>query len=313
MAMSNDAGAHQGEPAAAASGDIPTVGAPSITPATDPSATTHDGAREQPKAEAAPAPAAPAPASDAKASPAMPRAAVLVLRPDDKPGAAAPEDGRPANARAGGRRFALLAAGLTLAAALGAVAGSAGIAGFERLVVAAPAAPAVHAVATRSEPNDEVRVLKETVAQLRMNVRTLSDNLSALRTTINSSTSAATAQFTKITEALDRVEHARVERHVTTLTPSPEPTGSIAPSPAAPAPAATAVDPKATPKPAIVEGWTLRKVYGGEAALVEGRYGIVEIGPGDLVPGLGRIQEIKRQQDGHWAVMTSRGMIVSPR
>ena len=62
MAMSNDAGAHQGEPAAAASGDIPTVGATSITPATDPSATAHDGAREQPKAEAAQAPA-PAPAA----------------------------------------------------------------------------------------------------------------------------------------------------------------------------------------------------------------------------------------------------------
>jgi hypothetical protein len=318
MAMSNDAGAHQGEPAAAASGDIPTVGAPSIAPAADPSAIAHDGDREQPKAETAPAPAAAAPApaesaSDAKAPPAMPRAAVLVLRPDDKPGATAPEAAGPASARASGRRFALLAAGLTLAAALGAIAGSAGIAGLERLVVAPPAAPAVQAVATRSEPNDEVRVLKETVAQLRMNVKTLSDNLSALRTTINSSTSAATAQFTKITEALDRVEHARVERHVTTLTPSPEPTGSIAASPAAPAPAATALDPKAAPKPAIVEGWTLRKVYGGEAALVEGRYGIVEIGPGDLVPGLGRIQEIKRQQDGHWAVMTSRGMIVSPR
>jgi hypothetical protein len=315
MAMSNDAGAHEGEPAAAASGDIPTGGAPSIAPATDPSAIAHDGDRELPKAEVAPAPAAPAPSastSDAKASPAKPRAAVLVLRPDDKPGAT-PEAAASAGARAGGRRFALLAAGLTLAAALGAIAGSAGIAGVERLFVAAPAAPAVQAVAARSEPNDEVRVLKETVAQLRMNVKTLSDNLSALRTTINSSTSAATAQFTKIAEALDRVEHARVERHVTTLTPSPEPTGSIAASPAAPAAAAPAMEPKAAAKPAIVEGWTLRKVYGGEAALVEGRYGIVEIGPGDLVPGLGRIQEIKRQQDGHWAVMTSRGMIVSPR
>jgi hypothetical protein len=31
------------------------------------------------------------------------------------------------------------------------------------------------------------------------------------------------------------------------------------------------------------------------------------------VPGLGRVQEIKRQQDGHWAVVTSRGLIVPPR
>jgi hypothetical protein len=34
--------------------------------------------------------------------------------------------------------------------------------------------------------------------------------------------------------------------------------------------------------------------------------------PGDLVPGLGRIQEIKRQ-DGRWVVVTSRGLVVSSR
>jgi hypothetical protein len=84
------------------------------------------------------------------------------------------------------------------------------------------------------------------------------------------------------------------------------------PAPAA-APTAPAADPKAAAKPPIVEGWALRRVYGSDAALVEGRYGIVEIGPGDLVPGLGRVQEIKRQQDGHWAVVTSRGLIVPPR
>jgi hypothetical protein len=304
MAMPNDVGEHQGEPAAAASGDIPTVAAPSIDPvAAEPSSIASDGGRDQPtQSEAATAPAKAAPdsaAPAAKAPPTMPRAAVLVLRPDDKPGAAAPDTAAPASPRSGGKRFALLAAGLTVAAAIGAVAGSAGIAGIEHFF----AAPVV---ASHSEPNDEVRVLKETVAQLRVNVKALSDNLAALRTTIATSSSAANAQFTKITEALDRVEHARVERHVTTLVPSPEPTGSV--------PASTpAIDPKAAAKPPIVEGWALRKVYGADAALVEGRYGIVEIGPGDLVPGLGRIQEIKRQQDGHWAVVTSRGLIVPPR
>jgi hypothetical protein len=308
MAMPNDVGEHHGEPAAAASGDIPTVAAPSIEPtAPEPTSIAPDGDRDQStqteaataQAEAVPAPAADVPA--AKAPPAMPRAAVLVLRPDDdKPGAAAPNTASPANPRSSGKRFALLAAGLTVAAAIGAVAGSAGIAGVEHFF----AAPVV---ATRSEANDEVRVLKETVAHLRTNVKQLSDNLAALRTTITTSSSAANAQFTKITEALDRVERARAERHVTTLAPSPEPTGS------APASTPAAIDPKAAAKPPIVEGWALRKVYGADAALVEGRYGIVEIGPGDLVPGLGRIQEIKRQQDGHWAVVTSRGLIVPPR
>ncbi|HXW26376.1 MAG TPA: hypothetical protein VEK73_16655 [Xanthobacteraceae bacterium] len=304
MAMPNDAGEQQSEPAAAASGDIPTVEAPSIDPAaSDPSPIAAAGDREEP-IQAEPARAQAAGAAETKPPPTMPRAAVLVLRPDDKPHAAPPEVEAPASARAGGRRFALLAAGLTVAAAIGAIAGSAGIAGIEHLFVASPI------VATRSEGNEEVRVLKEQVAQLRMNVKTLSDNLSALRTTIATSTTAASVQFAKIAEALDRVEHARTERHVTTLAPSPEPTASI-PAPA-PAPAAAPVDPKAAPKPAIVEGWTLRRVYGADAALIEGRYGVVEIEPGDLVPGLGRIQEIKRQQDGRWAVVTPRGLIVSP-
>jgi hypothetical protein len=311
MAMSNDAGEHQGEPAAAASGDIPTVAAPSIDPAApEPSSIATDGNRdpssqtEAAAVQAAPTPAAATPAAEApaaKAPPSMPRAAVLVLRPDDKPGAAAPEAAASVSPRSGGKRFALLAAGLTVAAAIGAVAGSAGIAGVEHFF----AAPVV---ATHAEPNDEVRILKETVAQLRTNVKALSDNVVALRTTINASNSAANTQFTKIAEALDRVEHARAERHVTTLVPSPEPTGAVPASTPAPA-----IDPKAAAKPPIVEGWALRKVYGADAALVEGRYGIVEIGPGDLVPGLGRIQEIKRQQDGHWAVVTSRGLIVPPR
>jgi hypothetical protein len=147
--------------------------------------------------------------------------------------------------------------------------------------------------------------------------------VAALRSTINLSTSAANTQFTKISEALDRVEKERAadreraerertaerergEKRVTVLTPSPEPTGSVPPAPAA------AAEAKAATKNAVVEGWSLRRVYGSDAALVEGRYGVVEIVPGDLVPGLGRIQEIKRQ-DGHWVVVTSRGLIVSSR
>jgi septal ring factor EnvC (AmiA/AmiB activator) len=169
------------------------------------------------------------------------------------------------------------------------------------------------------------------VAQLKSHVKALSDNVAALRSTINLSTSAANTQFTKISESLDRVEKERAadrdraerertaaereraaaerergEKRITVLTPSPEPTGSIPPASAA------ATDPKATTKNSVVEGWLLRRVYGSDSALVEGRYGVVEIVPGELVPGLGRIQEIKRQ-DGHWVVVTSRGLIVSAR
>jgi hypothetical protein len=39
---------------------------------------------------------------------------------------------------------------------------------------------------------------------------------------------------------------------------------------------------------------------------------MVEVAPGDMLPGLGRIEAIRRQ-DGRWVVITSRGMIVSMR
>jgi hypothetical protein len=337
MAMPDDAGEHHGEPAAAASGDPSTGADPSIEPSAS-SSRAHDGAREdriRPQAMDAQA----ADASSAKPSSGLPRAAILTWRPDERPGAPGPEpsDTARATARAGGRRFALLAAGLTFAAALGAIAGTAGMAGLERLFVSAPAAP-VHSaapahppaptVAVRHDGSDEVRILRESVAQLKSNVKALNENVAALRSTINLSTSAANSQFTKISEALDRVEKERAadreradrervadrerterdkaERRVTTLAPSPEPTGSV---PAAPA---GAIEPKGATKTSVVEGWSLRRAYGSDSALVEGRFGVIEIVPGDLVPGLGRIQEIKRQ-DGHWVVVTSRGLVVSSR
>ena len=58
-----------------------------------------------------------------------------------------------------------------------------------------------------------------------------------------------------------------------------------------------------------VEGWVLRDVaYGG--ALIEGRRGVYEVYAGDPVPGLGRVDAIRRQ-DGRWVVVTSRGLIVA--
>jgi hypothetical protein len=56
----------------------------------------------------------------------------------------------------------------------------------------------------------------------------------------------------------------------------------------------------------------LRKVYDG-AALIENRDGIVEVEPGVTLPGVGRIEGIKRQPDGRWVVVTQKGLIVSAR
>jgi hypothetical protein len=75
---------------------------------------------------------------------------------------------------------------------------------------------------------------------------------------------------------------------------------------AAPATAAPKVEVSRLP---TVEGWVLTDVgYGG--ALIENRRGSYEVYAGDSVPGLGRIDAIRRQ-DGRWVVVTSKGLIVA--
>jgi len=58
-----------------------------------------------------------------------------------------------------------------------------------------------------------------------------------------------------------------------------------------------------------IDGWVLRDVSRG-MALIEGRSGLYEVLAGDPVPGLGRVDAI-RKQDGRWVVVTSRGLIVA--
>jgi hypothetical protein len=197
--------------------------------------------------------------------------------------AAGPVADKPAS-RAG--RFTLLAASVALAASIGAVAGSLGHAEFQRqFAVAAP----------RADVPEDVRMLKDTLAQLRANVKSLSDNMAAMRVSMAASSSTINGQLGKIAETIDRGD-----RRAAAAAGPAETTGSIA------SPNGGEVKPPA--RPPIVEGWVVRKVYDG-AALVEGRYGIVEVEPGTILPGLGRIQEIKRQ-DGHWVVVTAKGLIM---
>jgi hypothetical protein len=88
-------------------------------------------------------------------------------------------------------------------------------------------------------------------------------------------------------------------------------TGSVAPSAAATTPPQV---PGATAKVEVsrlptVEGWVLRDVGRG-SALIESRRGLFEVFAGDPIPGLGRVDAI-RKQDGRWVVVTSKGLIVS--
>ena len=239
-----------------------------------------------------------------------PPKAVVPLR---RPG---PKTDQPA-AQGRNSRFALLAASVAIAASLGAIGGSLGVAKFGA-VFGSQAKP----VAAAKDPAaDEIKSLKDSVAQLRLHMRSLTENVAALKTTMNTTNAAAGQQSTRITEALERIEKTQAEQKKLAAQPIPsvsttEITGTIAQKQqqqqqqqqqqAVPM---VLGDPPTTLKPPILQDYVVRRVYNDGAALIEGRRGMIEVEPGTPVPGLGRIEAIKRQ-DGRWVVVTPRGLIV---
>jgi hypothetical protein len=229
-------------------------------------------------------------------------AADFVPAPDSLADAGAAMGAAPDSAPSRSHRFPLLAASLVMAASLGAMVGT--LASTSLLVRVAPA-PAVVAAKSGIE---EVQTLKEQVVQLRV-------DLAAIKTSVEAGHRNANAQFTRIGERVERIDRTQAEP-VAKLTKAiegferradvnaaRETTGSITP----PQPIANQPG-----KPSgVVEGWVLRDVQRG-TALIEGRFGMIEVDAGDVVPGLGRVDAI-RKQDGRWVVVTSKGLIVPPR
>ena len=110
------------------------------------------------------------------------------------------------------------------------------------------------------------------------------------------------AQLAGLTERLERIERQ--------IAATAKPTAPAA-GPAAP-PAEPAAQTGSVAKDAPVEGWVLREVYDG-IALIEGRNRrLVEVGPGESVPGVGRVEAIERRGK-RWVVVTAKGLIAMPR
>jgi hypothetical protein len=166
---------------------------------------------------------------------------------------------------------------------------------------------------------------------LEASVARIDADILALKAGLENSAKLGTSQFNKTSDRLDKIEKAQAEpaaklaklseavdklRAAPAPLPSPvaagasvaakDTTGSISP----PAPAAPQVAPKTEAgRLPTVEGWVLRDVANG-GALIDGRHGIYEVYAGDSIPGLGRIDAIRRQ-DGRWVVVTSKGLIVA--
>src|SRR5262245_18878754 len=209
-------------------------------------------------------------------------------------------------------RFPLLAATLALSAGVGGAAGAAVIPALVHL--AFPPAPTVTAA---QETAAEISAIRGLAAQL-------ASDLGAFRNAVELNSRNATAQVGKLTERLDRAERgqadpggklAKISEAVDRLerraaADHSEVTGSIAKL-QPPPPQAPVEKVEAKPKPTIIDDYVVRRVFDG-VALVEGRRGIIEVGPGFNLPGAGRVEEIRRQ-DGRWVVVTTKGLIVPAR
>ncbi|MBR1171707.1 hypothetical protein [Bradyrhizobium liaoningense] len=215
------------------------------------------------------------------------------------------------------RRLSAMAAVVAIAASVGAISGALATVGMMHF--AAPAqAPAQVA---------DTSALDASVARI-------DADLVALKANVEQSSKSGLSQFNRANDRLDKLEKAQAEplariaklsETVDKLRATPpaapaqaaaampkETTGSIAPTQpqtqvataAAPAPAAPKTEVGRLP---TIEGWRLRNASNG-GALIEGRDGLYEVYPGDPIPGVGRVDAIRRQ-DGRWVVVTSRGLI----
>lgn len=200
----------------------------------------------------------------------------------------------------------IIAASIAFAAAIGAAAGAV-IAGTHP----PPPAPAYDEFAA-----SERAAMHKTIAKLTKDVTTLRANL-------DTATKAANTQLAKLNERVsERVaSEKQAERHAAAAAAaSQDITGSVgAPASAVPVPTPRPViqaDAKPDVKPvetmpAIVAGWSIRSVRDG-VALLENRGEIYEVVPGAPLPGLGRVEAVRRQ-DGRWVVVTPKGLIVAAR
>jgi hypothetical protein len=293
---------------------------PAIAPDQELTAPNADAPKVDPKVEA---PKVEVKAEKPEAS--RPSGNVMIMSPGDRKWSGEAKASEPAAPK---RRIAAMAAVVALAAIAGAIGGALATSGLGR--------------GSATEAATAPRNIELEAAVARIDA-----DIVALKASVEQNSRLGVTQFNKTSDRLEKVEKAQVEpagklaklsdevsrlraaapavaapvaaaapaqvaaaAPATTTVPK-DVTGSVAPPAAAatpPAAPATAAKPEIARLP-TVEGWVLRDVgYGG--ALIEGRRGVFEIYAGDSIPGVGRVDAI-RKQDGRWVVVTSKGLIVS--
>ena len=253
--------------------ELPSVDSPSLSPATS------DVANEPVAELPATLEAAPAigrtdidnkeePTDISQAAPARARWPQLRLRPRQ-------------------RRYAILAASVATAAAVGVLAGATMTGGFSK-----PASVDVAGL-------EESKAAQQSIARL-------SKDVASLKASFEAANKSAHSQFAKISERLTR-DSAAVTGAVTP--PQTVPPTSAATAPLPPARPGPAVE--VPRRPSVITDWTIRETRDG-FVYVQGHGDVYQVVPGAPLPGIGPVEQIKRQ-DGRWVVVTPKGIIVSMR
>ena len=114
----------------------------------------------------------------------------------------------------------------------------------------------------------------------------------------------------EIADLKTRLDRLEKQAAVAAASPS-KPVARAAPKPSA---LTARAQPSAKFDPPVARGrvlqdYAVEDVQGG-VAVVDGRYGTLEVAPGDFIPGAGRVLRIERR-GGDWVVLTSGGVIAS--
>jgi hypothetical protein len=238
----------------------------------------------------------------------------------DKKGADAKPESGPVSAAP--RKRTAIAAVLALATVAGALGGALATAGLTHFVGQGTA----DATGSAADPALEASVAR------------IDADILALKAGFEETSKTGASQFNQTGDRLDKIEQALAEPANNKLAKFSDAVDKLgtAPPAAANAMAAAPREPKepkevtgsvtrpvvasaapasvAQSKPQVgrlptLDGWVLRDVRRG-GALIEGRAGLYEVYAGDPVPGLGRVDAI-RKQDGRWVVVTTKGLVVA--
>src|SRR4051812_21284778 len=304
------------------------IESPAIAPDQELTAPKADAPRVEPKVEA--------PKDEVKAEKpeaSRPSGNVMIMSPGDRKWSGEAKASEPAAPK---RRIAAMAAVVALAAVAGAIGGAlatsglgpgsatqvataprnieleAAVARIDADIVALKASVEQNAklgVTQFNKTSDRLEKVEKAQFEPAAKLARLSDEVGKLRATHAAAAVPAPAPAVAPV-AVAALAQVAAAAPATSVVPK-DITGSVTPPAAAavlPAAAGTVAKPEVARLP-TVEGWVLRDVgHGG--ALIEGRRGIFEIYAGDSIPGVGRVDAI-RKQDGRWVVVTSKGLIVS--